>query len=101
MTYVITSPCVATCDTACVDVCPVDAIAGPIDVAALRAVPVEERARRLPGARMFIDPDACICCGACAPVCPVSAIVSDSDLPPAEEASLAAAVTFFEGRRRA
>ena len=28
MTYVITQTCVATCDTACVDVCPVDCIEG-------------------------------------------------------------------------
>ena len=29
MTYIITEPCVSTCDTACVDVCPVDCI--PMD----------------------------------------------------------------------
>ena len=26
MTYIITDPCVGTCDTACVEVCPVDCI---------------------------------------------------------------------------
>ena len=31
MTYIICEPCVGTCDTACVDVCPVDCIHGPFD----------------------------------------------------------------------
>ncbi|SVE50341.1 uncharacterized protein METZ01_LOCUS503195, partial [marine metagenome] len=31
MTYVIADPCVGTCDTACVEVCPVDCIHGPFD----------------------------------------------------------------------
>ena len=31
MTYIIAEPCVGTCDTACVDVCPVDCIHGPFD----------------------------------------------------------------------
>ena len=32
MSYIIGSPCVSTCDTACVVVCPVDCIHGPIDI---------------------------------------------------------------------
>ena len=31
MPYIIVEPCVGTCDTACVDVCPVDCIHGPYD----------------------------------------------------------------------
>ena len=31
MTYIIAEPCVSTCDTACVEVCPVDCIHGPDD----------------------------------------------------------------------
>ena len=31
MTYIIAEPCVGTCDTACVEVCPVDCIHGPHD----------------------------------------------------------------------
>tara|TARA_B100001013_G_scaffold253779_1_gene158171 strand:+ start:193 stop:564 length:372 start_codon:yes stop_codon:yes gene_type:complete len=31
MTYIIAEPCVGTCDTACVEVCPVDCIHGPYD----------------------------------------------------------------------
>ena len=29
MTYIIAEPCVSTCDTACLEVCPVDCIHGP------------------------------------------------------------------------
>ena len=31
MAYIIADPCEGTCDTACVDVCPVDCIHGPED----------------------------------------------------------------------
>ena len=31
MAYIIADPCVSTCDTACVEVCPVDCIHGPDD----------------------------------------------------------------------
>ena len=31
MSFIIVEPCVGTCDTACVDVCPVDCIHGPFD----------------------------------------------------------------------
>ena len=31
MAYIICEPCVGTCDTACVEVCPVDCIHGPND----------------------------------------------------------------------
>lgn len=61
MAYVITQKCVGVCDTACVDVCPCDCIAGP------------------PGVQMFINPDDCIDCGACVAECPVDAIVYEAD----------------------
>jgi NAD-dependent dihydropyrimidine dehydrogenase PreA subunit len=32
MSYIIGSKCVSTCDTACVNACPVDCIHGPIDI---------------------------------------------------------------------
>jgi NAD-dependent dihydropyrimidine dehydrogenase PreA subunit len=79
MAYVITSKCVATCDTACVDVCPVDCIDGPVSVAELRSVSLEQRGARFPGLQMFIDPDPCICCGACVAECPVDAIVQENE----------------------
>ena len=34
MSFIIGTKCVSTCDTACVDVCPVDCIHGPIDIEA-------------------------------------------------------------------
>jgi hypothetical protein len=30
MAYVIAEPCIATCDQACLDVCPTDCIHGPV-----------------------------------------------------------------------
>ena len=32
MSFIIGKKCVSECDTACVDVCPVDCIHGPIDI---------------------------------------------------------------------
>jgi NAD-dependent dihydropyrimidine dehydrogenase PreA subunit len=81
MAYVITEPCVATCDTACVEVCPVDAIHGPVPLATLRSTPLEALRARLPRLQLFIDPDACICCAACVPECPVNAIYDEDGLP--------------------
>jgi NAD-dependent dihydropyrimidine dehydrogenase PreA subunit len=82
MAYVIAEPCVAVCDTACVEVCPVDCIHGPADVEALRGLPPERRPHVRDDAQMFIDPEACICCGACEPQCPVNAIFDEPELPP-------------------
>jgi NAD-dependent dihydropyrimidine dehydrogenase PreA subunit len=95
MTFVITSKCVSVCDTACVQACPVDAIAGPVPVEILQRVPRTERPAAFPGARMYIDPDTCICCGGCEPVCPASAIVADSDLTPEQQVDAAENARFF------
>ncbi|MEO8551952.1 MAG: 4Fe-4S binding protein [Kofleriaceae bacterium] len=69
MTYVISRACAGTCNTACVDVCPVDCIAGPLGRDAMRGGALQ----------MFIDPDECTSCGACVSECPVDAIVLDTD----------------------
>lgn len=69
MPYVICEPCVSTCDTACVEVCPVDCIQpseGYEDVA---------------GKQLYINPDECIDCGACEPECPVQAIFQVDEVP--------------------
>lgn len=95
MTHVITQKCVSTCDTACVDVCPVDCIIGPIPLDKLRAVPAAERGGRFPGIQMFIDPDECICCGGCTPVCPVDAIYEVNTVPEAHRADIARNAQFF------
>ena len=65
MSYIIGKPCEATCDTACVAVCPVDCIHGPIDITG--------RGQEVAGMEigpkdmLYINPDECIDCGACLP----------------------------------
>ena len=82
MSYVITDPCIATCDTACVDVCPVDAIHGPPDAAP----------RKL---QLYIDPSECICCAVCVPECPVNAIFDEDDVLPQGRDAIARNAAFF------
>jgi Fe-S-cluster-containing hydrogenase component 2 len=65
MAYVITAPCVDHMDRACLDVCPVDAIA------------TEDGVDR----KLFIDPDGCIDCGACETACPNEAIFRADRVP--------------------
>ncbi len=82
MPYVIADPCIATCDAACVDACPVDAIHGPPDA----------RARKL---QLYIDPSECICCAACEPVCPVRAIFDEDEVPDAWRDAVGRNAAFF------
>ena len=79
MTYIICEPCVGTCDTACVEVCPVDCIHGPHDKTGAGAE-VEELSS-IDGLQLYIDPEECIDCGACEPECPVEAIFDEDELP--------------------
>jgi len=80
MTYIICEPCVGTCDTACVDVCPVDCIHGPEDkTGAGEEAKVEGFDPE--GKQLYIDPEECIDCGACEPECPVEAIFEESEVP--------------------
>ena len=66
MTYIIAEPCVGTCDTACVEVCPVDCFhEGPN--------------------MLVINPDECIDCALCEPECPVDAIFADDEIPEGQE----------------
>ena len=81
MPYVIAEPCVATCDTACVGVCPVDCIHGPLEAREIARIPPAERPARLAGLQLYIDPNACICCAACVEECPVGAIFEEDELP--------------------
>jgi ferredoxin len=82
MAYVIAEPCIAVCDQACVEVCPVECIHGPVPSEELRLWPREERAKRFPQLQLYIDPASCISCGACQGACPVEAIFDEDDLPP-------------------
>jgi len=79
MTFIISEVGIRTCDRACVDVCPVDCIHGPIDKDGLGAeVPGLDT---LDGKQLYIDPEECIDCGACEPECPVEAIFEEDMLP--------------------
>ena len=70
MAYVIAEPCVGVKDTACVDVCPVDAIH-----------PTVLESEFSNAEQLFIDPVACIDCGLCVDECPVRAIFDERDIP--------------------
>lgn len=79
MAYIIAEPCVGVCDTACVEVCPVDCIHGPDDPEGRGAEVATLDS--LEGKQLYINPDECIDCGACEPECPVTAIFEEGDLP--------------------
>jgi len=70
MTYIIAEPCVGVCDTACVEVCPVDCIHFTKD----KDIGAEAKAEGF-------DPEECIDCGACEPECPVEAIFEETEVP--------------------
>ena len=80
MPYIITDPCVSVCDTACVDVCPVDCIHGPVNTEG-SGQEVKESGFDPEGKQLYIDADTCIDCDACVPSCPVDAIFGESEVP--------------------
>jgi len=90
MAYVITEPCIGTCDQSCVKVCPVDCIhtkfehnrktMTEVDLAKLTEQGRKDLTTRLK-LQLYIDPDACIDCGACEPECPVDAIFEADNVP--------------------
>ena len=94
MAFVITEPCISTCDTACVSVCPVDCIHGPIDKEGAGAE--VEGLDSVSGLQLYIHPDECIDCGACEPECPVDAIYDEDDLPEEYEKFIEINAKFFE-----
>ena len=77
MPYIITEPCEGVCDTACVEVCPVDCIHPTKEEWPEKGY--EEG--KLEGKMLFIDPEECIDCGACVPLCPVQAIFAEDEVP--------------------
>ncbi len=80
MPYIICEPCVSTCDTACLEVCPVDCIHGPEDKTGSGEEAKTENFN--PENKMlYINPEECIDCGACEPECPVEAIFEESQVP--------------------
>ncbi len=70
MAYVINEPCIATKDTSCVEVCPVDCI---------HPTPGESDFDSVD--QLYIDPEECIDCDACVEACPVDAITSEDQVP--------------------
>ena len=79
MSYIIGKPCDGVCDTACVSVCPVDCIHGPIDIEG-RGAEVEGTSEEdKKGKQLYINPAECIDCGACIPECPVEAIYPNEE----------------------
>jgi NAD-dependent dihydropyrimidine dehydrogenase PreA subunit len=100
MAYVITEPCVGTCDTACVDACPVDCIHGPLPLDELRDTLDRAGAKGepRPSLQLYIDPEACICCGACQSECPVGAIFDEDDVPAKWRGYVALNAEFFARR---
>jgi NAD-dependent dihydropyrimidine dehydrogenase PreA subunit len=84
MTRVITSACIGTKDTSCVDVCPVDCIH-----------PHKDDEGHGAATQLYIDPDECIDCGACEPACPVEAIFPDDEVPAGEEKYIQINADYF------
>ena len=80
MSFIIAEPCVGTCDTACVEVGPVDCIHGPHDKEGVGAEAMVDGFDP-DGLQLYINPDECIDCGACEPECPVEAIFDEPDVP--------------------
>jgi len=90
MPHIITEPCVGTCDTACVAVCPVDCIH-----------PTKEEwdesyKEDIKGKQLYIDNDTCTDCTLCVPECPVEAIFEEEDLPEGQEKYIEINSKYFE-----
>ena len=79
MAYIITEPCIGVCDTACVNVCPVDCFY-PAEGYTFETEEGKKK-MRVDGKQLYIHPDECIDCGACEPECPVEAIFPEDEVP--------------------
>jgi len=79
MSYIIGNKCDGVCDTACVTVCPVDVINGPIKIDGIGKEVESLRETGLKGLQLYINPEECILCGACIPECPVDAIFESEE----------------------
>ena len=99
MSFIIGSPCISTCDTACVAVCPVDCIHGPIDITGAGAEVANMTKEELIGKSLYINPEECIDCGACEPECPVDAIYDEDEVPDEYETSIDKNYSFFGQER--
>ena len=84
MAYVINEPCIATKDTSCVEVCPVDCIHPTPDEPGFDAAD-----------QLYIDPEECIDCDACVEACPVDAIFAEFEVPEKHAYALEVNAQFF------
>lgn len=79
MSFIIGNKCISCVDGACLTVCPVDCINGPIHIddmgVSVKSMTDEEKI----GKQLYINPAECILCGACVPECPVDAIYRDEN----------------------
>ena len=77
MSFIIGNKCISCVDGACLTVCPVDCINGPIhiDDAGVSVKDLSDVEKI--GKQLYINPEECILCGACVPECPVDAIYRD------------------------
>jgi NAD-dependent dihydropyrimidine dehydrogenase PreA subunit len=102
MIYIIAEPCEGVCDTACVDVCPVDCIHGPVPLDEIREARKNGGEAALVAKfgkiQLYIDPIECISCGACEPECPVDAIFEDDDTPEKWASYIQKNAEFFQNR---
>jgi len=80
MSYIICEPCVSTCDTACLEVCPVDCIHGPENSLG-SGLEARSEGFKVENKMLYINPEECIDCGACEPECPVQAIFEEDKVP--------------------
>ena len=95
MPFIIAEPCEGTCDTSCVEVCPVDCIHGPLSLDEIDEIKAAGEMERLADIQLYIDPDICIDCGACEPECPVEAIFEEDDTPAKWEDYIQKNADFF------
>jgi NAD-dependent dihydropyrimidine dehydrogenase PreA subunit len=95
MTFVITEPCQGTCDTSCVEVCPVDCIHGPLSYEEINEIQEKGEDEKLENMQLYIDPEICIDCGACEPECPVEAIFEEDETPAEYEDYIEKNAEFF------
>jgi len=77
MSFIIGKNCIGCVDTACVNVCPVDCINGPIYTDKTGDEVKSMSKEDLKDKQLYINPINCINCGACIPECPVDAIYRD------------------------
>jgi NAD-dependent dihydropyrimidine dehydrogenase PreA subunit len=96
MAFIIAEPCIGTCDTSCVEVCPVDCIHGPISVEEINAIKDAGNMEQLAEIQLYIEPFICIDCGACEPECPVEAIFEEDDTPEEWRDYIQKNADFFE-----